>query len=118
MTDAEQIQKFLRTGDPAEAEALFAPCRQPLFNYLRGFLPAHHDAEDALQETYYRALRALPNYREEHQFRAWLFRIAHNVAISLLRRESRRRTDSESALEFLPAREESASRIAAHLLGV
>ena len=81
MTDAEQLRRYLRTGDPTAAEALFAPYQQPLFNYLRGFLPRHHDAEDALQETYYRALRALPNYREENQFRAWLYRIAHNVAM-------------------------------------
>ena len=101
MTDVEQLRRYLRTGDPTAAEALFAHHQQSLFNYLRGFLPGHHDAEDALQETYYRALRALPNYREEHQFRGWLYRIAHNVAISLLRREQRRQT--EPVGEDLPA---------------
>ena len=95
MTDAEQLRRYLRTGDPAAAEALFAPHQQPLFSYLRGFLSGHHDAEDALQETFYRALRALPTYREENQFRAWLYCIAHNVAISLLRRNQRHRIEPD-----------------------
>lgn len=113
MTDAEQLRRYLQTGDPSAAEALFAPHQQSLSNYLRGFLPGHHDAEDALQETYYRALRALPNYREETQFRGWLYRIAHNVAISLLRRDQRHK--STPILDELPtplasARETAANR--------
>lgn len=70
MTDAEHLRRYLQTGEKSAAEALLAPYHQPLFNYLRGFLSRHHDAEDALQETYYRAIRALPNYRDENQFRA------------------------------------------------
>lgn len=100
METARQIQHYLHTGDPAVAEGIFAPHQQPLFNYLRGFLPRHHDAEDALQETLYRALRALPTYRESNQFRAWLYRIAHNVALSLLRRDQRRQTDLDPDLDL------------------
>lgn len=103
METARQIEHYLHTGDPAVAEVLFAPHQQPLFNYLRGFLPQHHDAEDALQETLYRALRALPNYRETNQFRAWLYRIAHNVALSILRRHQRRKTDLDPDLDLKTA---------------
>jgi len=112
VTDAEQIERYLQTGDPAAAEALFTTHQQPLFNYLRTFLPRHHDAEDALQETFYRALRALPNYREKCQFRAWLYRIAHNVAISLLRRDQRQQTQPDFA--ELPAPLESVWETAAN----
>lgn len=93
MTDAEQLRRYLRTGDPPRRKPSSRLINNPSSTTCAGFLPGHHDAEDALQETYYRALRALPNYREEHQFRAWLYRIAHNVAISLRRREQRRQTE-------------------------
>ena len=43
-----------------------------------------------MQETFRKALRALPNYREENHFKGWLFRIGRNEAIDIIRR--RRRT--------------------------
>ena len=51
------------------------------------------DAEDVVQETFLRALRALSSYDQEVPFRAWLFRIllnrCHTVALSRTRRERR-----------------------------
>jgi RNA polymerase sigma-70 factor (ECF subfamily) len=40
------------------------------------------DAEDAAQETFLRALRALPRFRGDASFRTWLFRIAVNVCLN------------------------------------
>src|SRR5262249_43133620 len=46
-----------------------------------GILTHAEDAEDAVQETFLRALRALPQFRQEAAFRTWLFRIAVNVCL-------------------------------------
>jgi RNA polymerase sigma-70 factor (ECF subfamily) len=46
--------------------------------YAHRALGNRSDAEDALQETFLRAYRALPRYRERDAFRAWLFRILVN----------------------------------------
>ena len=46
--------------------------------YARRALGNRTDAEDALQEAFLRAYRALPRYRERDAFRAWLFRILVN----------------------------------------
>ena len=43
------------------------------------------DAQDALQATMAAALRALPGERREIKLRPWLFRVAHNEAISIAR---------------------------------
>src|SRR5207248_5223620 len=40
------------------------------------------EAEAAVQETFLRALRALPRFRGEAAFGTWLFRIAVNVCLS------------------------------------
>lgn len=42
--------------------------------------------DDALQEAYVKAYRALPRFRGESGFGTWLFRIVHNACIDLLRR--------------------------------
>lgn len=44
-------------------------------------------AEDAAQEAFIRAWQKLPSYRPAASFRSWLYRIATNIAIDVLRRE-------------------------------
>lgn len=46
----------------------------------------HEDASDALQSTMAAALRALPGERRQVALKPWLYRIAHNESISLIRR--------------------------------
>lgn len=58
-------------------------------------------AEDAAQEAFWKAHRALPAYREQEQFAAWLRQIAVRCALDLVRR---RRPESElPGPDFLPA---------------
>ncbi len=50
-------------------------------------------AEDALQEAYLRAFRALPRFRGDSSMATWLHRIVHNVCMDELRRRCRRAED-------------------------
>ena len=43
-------------------------------------------AEDVVQETIIRVWKSLPTFRGESPIRGWILRIAHNVAVSLLRK--------------------------------
>ncbi|UCC64418.1 MAG: hypothetical protein JSV36_05000, partial [Anaerolineae bacterium] len=43
--------------------------------------------EDVAQEAFIRAWRHLPGYRPRSPFRNWVYRIATNVALDMLRRE-------------------------------
>jgi RNA polymerase sigma-70 factor (ECF subfamily) len=70
-----------RAGDHAALERLLALYRRPLFSLCLGILGHPEDAEDAAQETFLRALRALPHFREDAAFRTWLFRIGVNVCL-------------------------------------
>lgn len=46
-------------------------------------------AEDAAQETFLKAWQHLPGYRPQGQLRGWLYRIAVNTALDMLRRETK-----------------------------
>ena len=50
------------------------------------------DADDALQETLLRAWRGLDQFQPRAPFRAWLYRIATNVCLTLLARRAREAT--------------------------
>jgi RNA polymerase sigma-70 factor (ECF subfamily) len=62
------------------------------------------DAEDVVQETFLKAFRAFDQYDSRASFSTWLFRIASNAAIDLLRRRrSRPETPSDFDGSGLPA---------------
>jgi RNA polymerase sigma-70 factor (ECF subfamily) len=71
-----------QTGDRAALERLLAPHKGPLFALCYSILGHLDDAEDAAQETFLRALRALPRFRGGSTFRTWLFRIAINICLN------------------------------------
>ena len=70
-----------RAGDLAALERLVARHKRALFALCYGILGHPDDAEDAVQESFLRALRALPRFRGESAFRTWLYRIAVNVCL-------------------------------------
>ena len=59
--------------------------------YATRILGHRQDAEDAIQEAWWRAYRALPRYREREVFKRWLFRILVNVCRTMLKRRGQLR---------------------------
>lgn len=76
----------VRAGDERAFDMLVARYQAPLFRYLRGLVGDHQQAEDLLQETFLRAYRSIGSLHDPSLLRSWLYRIAHNQAISALRR--------------------------------
>lgn len=73
-------------GNGAAFEALYQCHHQALYRYCRSILHHDPDARDALQSTMAKAFAALQSEERDFELRPWLFRIAHNEAISILRR--------------------------------
>jgi RNA polymerase sigma-70 factor, ECF subfamily len=71
-----------RAGDRDALEQLVRQYKQPLFALCCGILGHPEDAEDAVQETFLRVLRALPGFRGDASFRTWLLRIAVNLCLN------------------------------------
>jgi RNA polymerase sigma factor (sigma-70 family) len=72
-------------GDDAALAAMYERHHQALYRYCRSILHDDEDARDALQSTMAKALAALRDEERDFELRPWLFRIAHNEAISRLR---------------------------------
>ena len=60
----------------------------PLFLYSRHLLGNQTEAEDAVQEIFLKAYRHLHRYRPEFPFAAWLYKIAYNHCLNVIRRRS------------------------------
>src|SRR5690349_2517084 len=75
-----------RRGEPWALEQLYHSHQPQLFALCCRLLERAEDAEDAVQATFVRAFRALPRFRGQSSIRTWLYRIATNEALSMLRR--------------------------------
>jgi RNA polymerase sigma factor (sigma-70 family) len=96
-TRAPRIVSLARLGDEALAsraaagstDAFSALCERyhaPLLGYCRSILLNDDDANDATQATLENALRALPRREPDRALRPWLYRIAHNESINIVRK--------------------------------
>src|SRR5947208_2172568 len=76
-------------GSERAFAVLFERYHQPLYRYCRSIVRNEADAQDALQSTFASALAALKRRQRSAPLRPWLFRIAHNEAIGVIRRRTR-----------------------------
>jgi RNA polymerase sigma-70 factor (TIGR02960 family) len=82
-------------GDPAFSE-LVERHRRELHVHCYRMLASFDDAEDAVQETMLRAWRGWSGFEGSTLARAWLYRIATNVCLDMLRARKRRAASAES----------------------
>jgi RNA polymerase sigma-70 factor (TIGR02960 family) len=87
---SEQLLSSARAGDELAFRELTDPFRRELELHCYRILGSLQDAEDMLQETLLAAWRGLDQFRERASLRTWLYRIATNRCLNLLRSRARR----------------------------
>jgi len=66
----------------AAFEELALPLLNPLYNFARWLAGNGDDADDLVQETYLKSLRAFQSFQRGTNFRAWMFQILRNTFLS------------------------------------
>jgi RNA polymerase sigma factor (sigma-70 family) len=99
-TSDERLARVVARGSRSAFALLYERHYQALYRYCRSILREDEDARDALQNTMMRAFAALSARERDLAVRPWLFRIAHNEAITILRK---RRPTERATQEEEPA---------------
>ena len=107
----ERLTRRAVGGDDRAFAAIFRRYHQSLYRFCLSIVGNPEDAQDALQNTMMKVLRALPGEEREIELKPWLYRIAHNESIDLLRRRREtRELDAEHAAPGYGLAEDAATR--------
>lgn len=107
----ERLTRRAVSGDERAFAAIFRRYHQPLFRFCLAIVGNPEDAQDALQNTMMKVLRALPGEERKIELKPWLYRIAHNESIDLLRRRREtRELDAEQVAPGYALAEDAATR--------
>jgi RNA polymerase sigma-70 factor (ECF subfamily) len=104
-------------GDREALEELYLIHFDRIYSYLHMSVGNRHDAEDLTTQTFLKMLEAIGKFRfQAAPFSAWLFRIAHNLAMDHFR-ASRRWQPEEEVPEPRGSEQASAEEEALHSIG-
>lgn len=82
----ERLARRATGGDGRALETIYRRYHPDLYRFCLAMTGNAQDAQDALQNTMLKVLRALPGERRRIKLKPWLYRIARNEAIEVLRR--------------------------------
>jgi len=84
-----ELARRVAQGDQAAFQQLMRRHNRVLYRTARSILKDDAEAEDALQEAYLRAFRAIGDFRGDARLSTWLVRIVANEALGRLRKRTR-----------------------------
>ena len=106
--DVRALVVRAQQGDRSALEELYLIHFDRIYSYLHMSVGNRHDAEDLTTQTFLKMLEAIGRFRwQSAPFSAWLFRIAHNLAIDHFR--ARKRVQPEEEVPEQDGAEESSA---------
>jgi RNA polymerase sigma-70 factor (ECF subfamily) len=88
--DESALLAAAKAGDERAFDRLVAPYRAELQAHCYRMLGSLHDAEDTLQDALLNAWRGLPSFEARSSFRSWLYTVATNACLTMMRKRRRR----------------------------
>ena len=88
MTD-EEIAAHVQNGDTEAFGVLVKRYEEKISRYANKFLYAYQDRQDAVQETFIKAYQNIQSFRTSEKFSPWIYRIAHNTFLNVIRKQKR-----------------------------
>jgi RNA polymerase sigma-70 factor (ECF subfamily) len=86
--DNELLERF-RKGDRAAFTELVVRYQKPIYNAAYWVLRKPEDASDVTQTVFLKVVERLDGYDPQYKFFSWIYRIAVNESLNLLRRNGR-----------------------------
>ncbi|WP_176010675.1 RNA polymerase sigma factor [Paenalkalicoccus suaedae] len=91
--------KLALDGDDDALRELHGRYVQHIYSYAYMQVHNHHDAEEILQDVFWKMARSLHQFKGKSSFKTWLFTISRNVTTDYLRKKARDKTVATDEIE-------------------
>ena len=88
-TDDHAVMLAVREGDTHRLGELFERHHRPLYGFFVRLTNQRSSSEDLVQQVFYRILKYRHSYRDEGNFRTWMYHLARKVAADFYQKSSR-----------------------------
>lgn len=85
----ETLARLVQDGDESAFKELVERYEPKMMRYAKRFLFGYDDAQDALQAVFIKAYRNIKSFDASRRFSPWLYRIAHNEFINIIKKKGR-----------------------------
>jgi RNA polymerase sigma-70 factor, ECF subfamily len=102
-TDENALIQLFKKGDPSAFEAIVRKYQDRIYNLCRYMLQDPENAQDAAQDAFLKAYRALKDFRPGASLYTWIYRIAVTTCLDYRRKSRREMSRSEPLTEDLPS---------------
>lgn len=102
-TDEALAARMQEGTEEQAAEALaelVARYEQKMTRYANKFLYNYEDRQDAVQDVFIKVYQNIRSFRTEERFSPWIYRIAHNTFINVIKKQSREKVSTIDADTF------------------
>jgi RNA polymerase sigma-70 factor (ECF subfamily) len=90
LSDEALLENFRLTKDPTAFKALVRRYQNRIYSAAFRILGSKEEAEEVVQDTCLKVCSGIERFKDDASFAAWLFRIAHNNCLDLMRAKRRR----------------------------
>lgn len=97
--EVRRLVERARGGDMAAYDELVGRYSRKIYALVYHMTGRREDAEDLVQDVFFKAYRSLPHFKGDSSFYTWIYRIAVNRTINFLKK--RKRTDNSMSLDDL-----------------
>jgi RNA polymerase sigma-70 factor, ECF subfamily len=87
--DEISLIERLKQGDSSAFDEIVNRFRKQVFTTCIGFVHNAEDAEDLAQDVFIEVFRSIRNFRSDSKLSTWLYRIAVNKSLNLLRKHKK-----------------------------
>lgn len=115
MTRENELFKRIKSGDKTAFNELVGLYYTDILRYCSWHTPNKESAEDATQETFFKAIRYLEQYAHKGQFKAFLYKIAKHTCMDMQSRKFMKDVSLESQQQDFSYTEEGFKEIEADM---
>lgn len=98
----EAIARKVQSGDTNAFGELVVRYEDKLLRYGRRFISTQEDIEDAVQDVFIKAYEHIQSFDTVQKFSPWIYRIAHNSFVNVLRSKTRQQYTTFAFDSFIP----------------